>query len=134
MAATRRRKSPASKNGLVLRIIKAALFGCVLTILAILLFALLLKWDVLLESSIPVVTSFIKALCAGATGFMVGRGLQQKAWLFAGAGGAAYVLLAFIAFAVLEKVFAVNLGLLADLLMGFIAGIAGGLLTQLKKT
>ncbi len=134
MRSTRRKKQTAPQSGIFLRILKAALFGCVLTVIAILAFALLLKWELFGEGSISVVTSIIKALCAGFAGFITARGCQQKPWLWAGVSGAFYVLLAFLAFALVEKTMALNFGLVADMLMGFIAGVAGGMLLQLGKT
>ena len=134
MRLMRRKKQTTPQSGILLRILKAALFGCILTVIAILAFALLLKWELFGEGSIPVVTSIIKALCAAFAGFITARGCQQKAWLWAGVSGAFYVLLAFLAFALVEKTMALNFGLAADMLMGFIAGVAGGMLLQLGKT
>ena len=120
---------------MLLGVIKAALLGCVVTIIAILLFALLLKIELVGEGAIPVATSVIKALCAAFAGLLAARSSAQgRGWVWGGIGGAAYVLLAFAAFSLVEKTMAFTLGLLADMLMGFVAGIAGSLVLQLKKS
>lgn len=131
---SRKRRAAKSKNGaLALRLIKCALFGCVLTVILVLAFALLLKWNLIQESGISIATSTVKALCAVFVGVLCANGMEQRGWLLAGIGGCAYILIAFLAFSLVEKVFAVNLGLLADLGMGFIAGVAGSMLLRLKK-
>ena len=134
MRTKRRKKQPERRTGMLLGVIKAALLGCVVTIIAILLFALLLKIELVGEGAIPVATSIIKALCAAFAGLLAARSAQGRGWVWGGIGGAAYVLLAFAAFSLVEKTMAFTLGLLADMLMGFVAGIAGSLVLQLKKS
>ena len=133
MKTKRRKKQPEKGNGTLLRVLKASLLGCVVTIIAILLFALLLKIELLGEDSIPVMTSVIKALCAAFAGLLAARGCQERGWIWGGIGGAFYVLVSYVAFSLVEKTLAFTLGLLADMLMGFVAGIAGSLILQLKK-
>lgn len=132
MKSIRRRRPAFRKSGMVLRLVKSSLVGCVITIVFILLFALILKWEWLGENSIPLATSIIKAVCAGFVGFLCANGVDKRAWLWAGGGGVAYITLAFLAFSLVEKNFAVSVALLADLGMGFVAGAAGSMLLQLK--
>ncbi len=133
MRTKRRKKQPENQNGTLLRVVKASLLGCILTIVAILFFALLLKIEFLSEEAIPVITSVIKALCAAFAGLQAARG-TERGWVWGGVGGAVYVLISFVAFSLVEKTMAFTLGLLADMVMGFVAGIAGSLILQLKKT
>lgn len=133
MKPSRRKKIVLSKNGMILRLFKSCLFGCIVTIAIILLFALLLKWELFKEGSIPIATSIIKALCAGLVGLMCANGCQHRAWIWAGTGGACYILCAFFAFSIVESIFTISFALLADIGMGFVAGVAGGMLLQMKK-
>lgn len=133
MKSNRKKKVAISTNGMLLRLLKSSLFGCVVTIAIILLFALFLKWEILKEGSIPIATSIIKALCAGFVGLLCANGCLERAWIWAGIGGACYILFAFFAFSLVEKTFSISFALLADLGMGFVAGIAGGVLLQVKK-
>lgn len=133
MRTKRRKKQPDQRSGALLRVVKASLLGCILTIIAILFFALLLKIELLGEDSIPIITSVIKALCAAFAGLLAARGSEGRGWIWGGIGGAVYVLISFVAFSLVEKTMAFTLGLLADMVMGFVAGIAGSLILQLKK-
>lgn len=133
MRSMRRKRAAVSQNGNLLRLVKAALFGCVMTVAILLLFALLLKWEIFGEGSIPIATSIIKALCAGCTGLIVAKNMQTRPWLWAGLGGVVYILMAFAAFSLVEKVMSLSFGLMADMILGFLAGAAGGMLQQVKK-
>lgn len=133
MRSMRRKRSASPSAGPLLRLLKAALFGCVITVAVLLVFALLLKWELFGEGSIPLATSIIKAACALCTGLIVARGTQTRPWLLAGFGGMLYVAMAFIAFSLVEKVLSISAGLLADMALGFLAGAAGGMLQQVKK-
>lgn len=133
MRTKRRKRQPEKHNGALLRVVKASLLGCILTIIAILFFALLLKIELLGEEAIPVITSVIKALCAAFAGLLAARGSEGRGWIWGGIGGAVYVLISFVAFSLVEKTMAFTLGLLADMVMGFVAGIAGSLILQLRK-
>lgn len=133
MRSMRRKRAVSPKTGPMLRLIKAALFGCIITVAILLVFALLLKWELFGEGSIPAATSVIKALCALCTGLIVARSTDTRPWLWAGFGGMLYVAIAFIAFSLVEKVLTISAGLLADMALGFLAGAAGGMLQQVKK-
>lgn len=135
MKSTRKKVLSTQKkqSGMALKLIKSSLFGCVATIALILLYALILKWEILSDGSIPLITSIIKALCAGFVGLLCANRCTHRVWLWAGSGGALYMLIAFLAFTLVEKSFSINFGLLADVAMGFIAGVAGGFVLQLKN-
>jgi putative membrane protein (TIGR04086 family) len=133
MRSMRRKRAASPKTGPLLRLIKAALFGCVITVAILLVFALLLKWELFGESSIPAATSIIKAFCALCTGLIVARSTETRPWLWAGFGGMLYIAMAFVAFSLVEKVLSISAGLLADIALGFLAGAAGGMLQQAKK-
>ncbi len=133
MRSMRRKRNASPSAGPLLRLVKAALFGCIITVAILLVFALLLKWELFGEGSIPIATSIIKALCALWTGFIVARSTETRPWLWSGFGGMLYVAMAFIAFSLVEKVFSVSAGLLADMVLGFLAGAAGGLFQQMKR-
>lgn len=133
MRTRRKRKQPSARSGALLGAFRAALFACAITVAVILLCALLLKWQLFGEGAIPVITSVVKALCAAFAGFAASRGMEGRVWVWTGLSGLMYVLVCFVAFSLIEKTSAFSLGLLADLAMGFIAGIAGGLLRRLKR-
>ncbi len=120
-------------NSFVLMCAKAALAACVLTVALVLLFALLLKWEVLGEDIIPVVTTAIKGLCAACAGLLAGMAASERCWLWGGISGAVYILLAFLAFSLVEKSLALSLGILADVGLGIVAGAVAGMLMQMRK-
>jgi len=126
----KREKRPAGST--LLRCVKAALAGCVLSVILLLLFALVLKWELAGEGSIPIVTAVIKALSAAAAGLIAANGMERRNWLFGGMGGGIYILLAFIAFSLVEKAFSPSLAILADIGLGLAAGAVGGAMVQTK--
>ena len=135
MKQRRRKKREPKRGGQytgIFRCIKAALAGCVLTVVFILLLALLLKWEILGESSIPMVTTGIKAVCAAIAGLLCANGCQRIAWAWGGAGGLLYIVLAFVSFAIVEKAFTPSFGLFADVALGVVAGIIGGMIVKLR--
>ena len=115
------------------KILKAALCGCVVAIILILVFALLLKWCVVAESTIAIATSCMKAFCAGFVGFLCANGWNKQCWLWGGIGGSVFICIAFFLFSLVEKVFLIHLGILADIFMGFLAGIAGSMILYWKR-
>jgi len=104
MKQRRRKKRERRPAGSAwLRCVKAALAGCVLSVILLLLFALVLKWELAGEGSIPIVTAVIKALSAAAAGLIAANGMERRNWLFGGISGGIYILLAFVAFSLVEK-------------------------------
>ncbi|MDR1619593.1 MAG: TIGR04086 family membrane protein [Clostridiales bacterium] len=134
MRTRHKKRSSSPKRALMLRIGKSALFGCLLTVAIILLFALILKAEWLSENSIPFVTSIIKTICAGLVGFLSANKCTDRAWVWGGVGGASYILLAFISFLILERSFSISFALLSDIVMGFVAGVAGSMVLHIKRT
>ncbi|MDL2257888.1 TIGR04086 family membrane protein [Eubacteriales bacterium OttesenSCG-928-K08] len=128
----RKRKGSGINFKNLLRVLKAALVGCVLTIIAVLVFALILKWNIIHENGVTVATSIIKAICAAFAGLLCANGCDGRGWLWGGFAGSLYIAIAFLAFSFVEKMFLFNLGLLSDVCMGFVAGVAGSMIIKLR--
>ena len=117
-----------------LKILKAVLCGCVVAVVLILVFALLLKWCVVAESTIGIFTSSIKSICAGFVGFLCANsGNNKRVWFWGGIGGSVFICAAFLMFSLAEKGFLLSWGIAADVIMGFVAGIAGSMVLYLKR-
>lgn len=133
MKKSHKKKSSGVISNMYLGVIKSALAACVLTIILILLFALLLKWELLNENIIPLSTSIIKALCGCVAGLLCVTAEGKYQWIWGGLSGSIYIIIAFIAFTIVEKTIALSIAFAADILMGFIAGCVGVMLRKIKK-
>jgi len=127
------RQDETSGITLLLKCVKAALAACILAIILILGFALLLKWETLTESSIPLINTIIKVICAVCSGFFAANGCPKNAWLWSGISGAIFILASFVSFSIIENVFSFSLALLSDLALGFFSAMLGGMLLRVFK-
>ena len=86
----------------VLTLLKAAFIGCVVSIALIVIFAALMWKQVVGVELIPIVNAAIKVIGAAAAGFLAQRGCGSRAWLFGGAAGLIYAMLAYAVFSILS--------------------------------
>lgn len=125
MKSRKKKRAPSGMLQPILVVIKAVLCGCVLSVILVLALALVLKWSWMQESGISLLNSIIKAVCALLVGVLCANGCSRREWLWSGVGGGLYILVAFLAFSLVEQSFSLNAGLLADVGMGIAAGVAG---------
>ena len=113
-------------------IAKNMLFGIlpamIFTIIAILLFALLIKVAGIADTAIPPVNQVIKVLGIMITACLFCRRPGELKWLFGGIAGAVYIVLGYLVFSLMQGAFTFSLVLLSDVGMGFIIGVLTSLI------
>ena len=102
----------------VLTLLKAAFIGCVVSIALIVIFAALMWKQV------------VGVELIAAAGFLAQRGCGSRAWLFGGAAGLIYAMLAYAVFSILSGSFALNMAMLSDMGIGLLAGMLCAMVTR----
>ncbi|MHB1314757.1 MAG: TIGR04086 family membrane protein [Christensenellales bacterium] len=132
----RRKNAPDSNKsiGKIRPVVYGTLAALVFTMVAILLFAFIIKTAGLSDEVIPPVNQVIK-MAAIAIAAFVAVSRAKSAYLLCGSlSGVAYVLLGFLVFSLIQGTFSPGVELLSDLLMGFIAAAIISLLVgKLRK-
>lgn len=114
-------------------VLTAALLGCVLTVVLMLCLSLMLYWEWLRESAIPVGNLIIKLLAAVLTGFWIGRTVKERAWLIGGAASVTYLAFSVLLMSLFLGEFSFSWDLLSDLLLCFVTGAVSAALVRYRK-
>ena len=118
---------------MALEIIKGVLAAVAFTIIAVLIFAVILKSSPEAESAIPAFNVIIKILSVVLGSFFALK-TKDKGWLRGLLTGVGYMVLGFLVFSLIDGNFTISWGFLLDLALGAIVGaIAGIILVNLKK-
>lgn len=123
-------RGKAANAPVVLTLLKAAFIGCVVSVTLIVIFAALMWKQVVGVELIPIVNAAIKVMGAAAAGFFAQRGCGSRAWLFGGAAGLNYAMLAYAVFSILSGSFALNMAMLSDMGIGLLAGMLCAMVTR----
>jgi len=129
MRQKRRKKREPAQGSLfrnLTQCVKAALTGCVLTVILVLAIALLLKWDVIGEDNIAIATTIVKTVCAAFTGIVCAASVSKHQVIFSCFSGGLYIAAAFVSFSLVEQVFSITSAIFADLLLGMAASATAG--------
>ena len=121
-------RGKAANAPAVFTLLKAAFIGCVVSVALIVIFAALMWKQVVGVELIPIVNAAIKVIGAAAAGFFAQRG--SRAWLFGGAAGLIYAMLAYAVFSILSGSFALNMAMLSDMGIGLLAGMLCAMVTR----
>mgnify|MGYP002659221749 FL=1 len=116
-------RGKAANAPVVLTLLRAAFIGCVVSVALIVIFGSLRWKQVVGVELIPIVNAAIKVIGAAAAGFFAQRGCGSRAWLFGGAAGLIYAMLAYAVFSILSGGFALNMAMLSDMGIGLLAGM-----------
>ena len=124
-----------SNNALIINTLKGTLTAVCVSLVLVLLFAFLLKFTNIPESTITPVNQVIKGLSI-FIGVFIGVKKSKELGLLSGLLiGLFYTFLAFIIFACLSGVFEFDLTFLTDILFGAVMGsICGIICVNLKKS
>lgn len=122
-------------NAFVFSVAKGALVAVCVSLVLVLLFAFLLKFTNIPESTIKPVNQVIKGLSI-LIGVFVGLRKSKELGLVSGLLiGFIYTIVAFVIFSILGGVFAFDLTFLTDILFGAVMGaICGIICVNLKKS
>ncbi len=123
------------KNAFVFSVAKGALVAVCVSLVLVLMFAFLLKFTNIPESTIKPVNQVIKGISI-LIGVFVGLRKSKELGLVSGLLiGFIYTIVAFVVFSILGGVFAFDLTFLSDILFGAVMGaICGIICVNLKKS
>jgi putative membrane protein (TIGR04086 family) len=125
----KRDRTAPQNSGMLISVAYGAIVGAALSVVLILLYALILQQGWLESTSITIVNTIIKLLCAAAASVFAVRRCEKNRWVYGAIAGLVYTLLAFVVFSVLSSDFAPTLALLSDIGMGMICGMFAAMLT-----
>ncbi len=109
--------------------LKGTLISMIFTVAVILLFALIIKETGLADNVIAPINQVIKIAGIIAASYFAVKGMTEKQWLCGGITGIMYMLLSYLIFSLINKMFG-NVGLLfSDLLMGMLIGMVFAIIT-----
>lgn len=123
-------RGKAANAPVVFTLLRAAFIGCVVSVALIVIFAALMWKQVAGVELIPIVNAAIKVIGAAAAGFLAQRGCGSLAWLFGGAAGLIYAMLAYAVFSILSGSFALNMAMLSDMGIGLLSGMLCAMVTR----
>ena len=120
-------------KSMAMQIIKGILAAVAFTIIAVLIFAVILKSSPGAESAIPAFNIIIKILSIVLGSFFALK-TRDKGWLRGLITGIGYMILGFLVFSLIDGNFSISWGFLLDLAMGAVVGaIMGIILVNMKK-
>ncbi len=117
----RSRRSPGSKQA-IFKSIKGAIMGLILSVVCVLIFALIVQQAAISAEAIAAVNQIIKVCAIFLAAFVASRKLTNNKTLAGMAAGSTYVVLAYLAFSLVEGEFGDILVMFADLAMGVAIG------------
>lgn len=124
MVKSRAKKKPGSnKKASVWRAVKGAVLALIVTVSAVLIFALIVKQGNVDDAVISAVNQIIKVACIFLAAFIATRKLVDNKLIAGALAGAFYVLAGFATFSLIEGSFGSITVLLADLAMGIVIGM-----------
>lgn len=130
MRAVRAAERPVS---MVTELVKAVVTGLVVSFVLVVLYAVALKEELLPVTTMTLITTIIKVICAALTGLLAVRRCRRRLWLYGAVGGGLYTLLAFGVFSAVAGSLYVSLALLSDIGMGALAGLLSVMVWQMMK-
>lgn len=130
MRAVRAAERPVS---MVTELVKAVVMGLMVSFVLVVLYAVALKKELLPVTTMTLVTTIIKVICAALSGLLAVRRCRRRLWLYGAVGGGVYTLLAFGVFSAVAGSLYVSLALLSDIGMGVLAGLLSVMVRQMMR-
>lgn len=128
MKKSKTRKTNSAVGSISISVIKGTIAAMVFTILAILIFAFIIKAMSLEDGAIAPVNQGIKILGIILAAFIASRGDVPMKWLRGALAGLVYVVLGFVVFSLLEGTMGLLPVLFSDAMAGLVIGLAASLL------
>lgn len=114
-------------------LLKAALWGTLLSLVLVVLYAVALRQAWVGVDTMGPVTAAVKVVCAALAGILARRAAGTRLWLWGMLGGVAYSLLSFLLFSVLSQTFVFSIAILSDVGMAAAASLFAVLMCQMFK-
>ena len=127
------------KGGIVLKVLKGAVAGLIVTIGSVLILAFVIKNSDMSNETISAFNQIIKILSVFIASFIASRGINNKFIAHGALSGVLYVMLGFLAFSIIDGGFGDIKLLLLDLVMAAVIGVMvafifGKLIKSKKQT
>ena len=116
------------KENSYLKIFKGLAFSLIIKLIGIFLFAILLTYTNISESTIPIVIITISSISILAGATISTRKINKNGMLNGGIIGGTYVTLLYILSSLLGTGFAFNIYTIIMIILGIVAGLIGGIL------
>ena len=113
--------------------VKGVLFALIATLVAVLVFALLIKLVGFSGVTIKAVTQAIKVLSIFVGVFVVVRHIEKRAWLHGAIVGLIYTVLVFFIFSIVDRSFDITGGLFIDTFFALVIGVICAMLLRFRK-
>lgn len=124
----------SNKIEMFLQLLKGTFWALAFSLLAILIFAFIIKYTGIQDGAIQPINQVIKAVSILIGCFVFGKKIKTKGWLFGGIIGVLFTILAFVVFSILDGSFNFNLNLITDIVFGALMGIIAGIIAiSLRK-
>lgn len=112
-----------SKSNFILSLIKSAVVGVIVSILLVLIFAFVLKFINLSNTTISIIDQVIKIISIFVAVINLVKASPYKILLKGGLVGALYSILTFIVFSAFQNSFNFSTSLIFNILLGAVAGM-----------
>ncbi|MCR5809246.1 MAG: TIGR04086 family membrane protein [Clostridiales bacterium] len=116
-----------------LRVIKASLIACALSVALVVAFAFVLQKQWLGIGSVGYINTGVKVISAAAAALIATRGASKGTLLRGALAGGAYMIITFLVFSLLSGEFRMGTGTLTDLLMCVLGGAVIGVIRNLRR-
>lgn len=130
---SRPRASQSKPRPILFILIRAALLGTLLSLALVILYAVALRQAWLVTDTMGPVTAVIKVISAALAGFLAGRSVKSRLWLWGMLGGILCSLVSFLLFSLLSQTFALNAAIFSDFGLAAAAGLFAVLIRQFFK-
>ena len=120
-------------NGIFAAHTRGVLYALVLTLTAIFIFALIVRFLGISGDVIKPVVQIIKALSIFLGVFMALKSIERRAWMHGAILGLVYTVLVFFILSIIDSSFSITSGLLIEALFALAVGIASAMLLRLRK-
>ena len=125
--------SGASSSGVVGAHTRGTLYALVVTLAAVFLIALLVKFAGLSESVVRPLVLCVKAVAIFTGVYSALKSIEKRAWLHGGILGLVYTALAFVILSIIDSNFSITSGFLIETLFALLVGMASAMILRLRK-
>ena len=126
-------RATQKQANMALEVGKSALLGVIISFVLVVLYAVALKEELLQVSTMGLLTTVIKVICAAAAGLIAVRRCKKRLWLYGALAGTLYAVLAFIVFSAVAGTLYVSIALLSDIAIGAVSGLISVMVLQMLK-
>ena len=126
-------KLPILGNPILRAHTRGTLYALVLTLSAVLLLAIIVRYAGVPGTVIKPIVQVIKTLSIFTGVYAALKTIEKRAWLHGGILGFVYTVLAFFVLSIIDSSFSITSGFLVEVLFALTIGVASALLLRLRR-